>query len=142
MQYTLRKAKVEDIAILDAIHTQNMKSYVEQLYPWNPQLFRKNFIPHHYDVIEINNSIIGFMKVVSSENEIYLAEIQIAQDYQKQGIGTNLIQSVIQEAQTNNKKLWLKVLKNNPAKKLYQRLGFIEKEELIYHFLMVKLSDI
>ena len=142
MEYTLRKAKVEDIAILDAIHTNNMKSYVEQLYPWNPRLFRNNFIPDHYDVIEINNLIIGLMKVVSSETEIYLAEIQIVQDYQKQGIGTNLIQSLIQEAQISNKKLWLKVLKNNPAKKLYQRLGFIKQEELIYHFLMVKLSDI
>ncbi|MDJ0681998.1 MAG: GNAT family N-acetyltransferase [Xenococcaceae cyanobacterium MO_167.B52] len=142
MEYTLRKAKVEDIAILDAIHTNNMKSYVEQLYPWNPRLFRNNFIPDHYDVIEINNLIIGLMKVVSSETEIYLAEIQIIQDYQKQGIGTNLIQSLIQEAQISNKKLWLKVLKNNPAKKLYQRLGFIKQEELAYHFIMVKLSDI
>lgn len=142
MEYTLRKAKVEDIAILDAIHTNNMKSYVEQLYPWNPRLFRNNFIPDHYDVIEINNLIIGLIKVVSSETEIYLAEIQIIQDYQKQGIGTNLIQSLIQEAQISNKKLWLKVLKNNPAKKLYQRLGFIQQEELAYHFIMVKLSDI
>ncbi len=142
MEYTLRKAKVEDIAILDAIHTNNMKSYVEQLYPWNPRLFRNNFIPDHYDVIEINNLIIGLIKVVSSETEIYLAEIQIIQDYQKQGIGTNLIQSLIQEAQISNKKLWLKVLKNNPAKKLYQRLGFIKQEELAYHFIMVKLSDI
>jgi GNAT superfamily N-acetyltransferase len=45
------------------------------------------------------------MKVVSSETEIYLGEIQITKDFQQQGIGTSLIKSVIQEAQANNKKL-------------------------------------
>ncbi|HEY9767758.1 MAG TPA: GNAT family N-acetyltransferase [Coleofasciculaceae cyanobacterium] len=62
-------------------------------------------MPHEYQVIEINNRLVGFMKVVSSETEIYLGEIQITKDFQQQGIGTSLIKSVIQEAQANNKKL-------------------------------------
>ena len=81
--------------------------------------------------------IIGCTKIVSSKAEIYLGEIQITKDFQKQGIGTILIQSVIKEARANNKKLWLKVLKGNPAKKLYQRLGFTKLEESSTHEIMV-----
>ena len=136
MQHTVRKATPTDIDILDLIHTNNMKGYVEKNYPWNPQLFRDLFIPDEYQVIEIDNTVVGFMKIVISESEIYLGEIQISKDFQNQGIGTSLIQSLIQEAQTSNKKLWLKVLKGNPAQKLYQRLGFTNLKESSTHLIM------
>ncbi len=50
-----------------------------------------------------------------------------------QGIGTSLIKSLIQEAQINNKKLWLKVIKGNPAERLYKRLGFTVFEKSCTH---------
>ena len=68
-----------------------------------------------------------------------MAEIQIAKNYQKQGIGTSLIQLIIEKARENNRKLWLKVLKGNPAKQLYQRLGFTKLEESLTHEIMVKI---
>jgi len=139
MQYTIREATAADIALLNLIHTENMKGYVENVYSWNAKLFRDRYKPQDYQVIKINNQIIGFIKVVSSETEIYLAEIQIAKDHQRQGIGTSLIKSVMQETQTSNKKLWLKILKGNPAKKLYKRLGFIKLEESLTHEIMIKI---
>ena len=139
MDYTIRQATAVDIELLDLIYTENMKGYVEKNYPWKPQLFRESFSCHDYQVIEINNRIIGFMKVVWSETEIYLAEIQIAKNYQNQGIGTSLIQLIIEKARENNQKLWLKVLKGNPAKQLYQRLGFTKLEESLTHEIMVKI---
>ena len=137
MQYTIRKATPVDIDLLDLIHTENRKDYVSKNYPWNPKLFCDRFISDEYQVIEIDNIVIGFMKVVSSEAEIYLGEIQISKDFQNQGIGTSLIHTVIQEARSSNKKLWLKVLKGNPAKKLYQRLGFTRLKESSTHLIMV-----
>ncbi len=137
MQYTIRKAIATDLNILDRIHTENMKGYVEKVYPWNPTLFRDSFMPQDYRVIEIDNQIIGFIKVVVLETEIYLGEIQIVRDYQKQGIGSSLIRSLIQEARESNRKLWLKVLKGNPAQKLYTRLGFTIFEESSTHQKMV-----
>ena len=136
MQYTLSPASVTDIDFLDFIHTENMKPYVEKLYPWKPQLFRSHFVADDYQVIYINNQIIGFLKVVSSETEIYLAEIQIAQDYQRLGIGSRLIHSLIEQAQVDHQQLWLKVLKTNPAQSLYQRLGFTTVDESCFHYIM------
>ena len=133
MQYTIRQATTEDIDILDRIHTENMKGYVEKVYPWNPTLFRDRFMPQDYQIIATKDKIIGFIKVVVSDTEIYLGEIQIKCNYQKQGIGTSLIKSVIQEAQKQSKQLWLKVIKGNPAERLYTRLGFTVVEESCTH---------
>ncbi len=137
-RYIIRQAKADDIELLDKIHAENMRNYVEKVYPWNPQLFRACFIPENYQVIEKKRQILGFIKVVTSKTDIYLAEIQIDRQHQKQGIGTNLIQSIIKQAQSQNKKLWLKIVKGNPAEKLYARLGFTVFEESSTHKKMRK----
>ena len=129
----MRQAKLEDIDFLNRIHTENMKKYVEKVYPWNPTLFRDRFSPQDYQLIALKERIIGFVKVVRSDTEIYLGEIQIDRHYQKQGIGTNLIKSLIKEAKTDRKKLWLQVVKGNPAERLYKRLGFNVFEESYSH---------
>jgi ribosomal protein S18 acetylase RimI-like enzyme len=133
MKYTIRQATDEDLDILDRIHRENMKGYVEKVYPWNSTLFRERFIAKDYQIIEIKERIIGFIKVVIYDNEIYLGEIQINSNDRNKGIGTSLIKSLIQQAQLNSNKLSLKVVKGNPAERLYKRLGFTVIEESHTH---------
>ena len=133
MQYTLNCAAAKDLDILDRIHTENMKEYVEAVYPWNPRLFRNNFVARDYRVIKYQNEIIGFIKVVASPTDIYLGEIQIISSYQNRGIGTNILENIITRTRLRDKRLWLKVIKGNPAEKLYKRLGFTIFEESLTH---------
>jgi ribosomal protein S18 acetylase RimI-like enzyme len=132
MQYTLERATESDLYICDRIHTENMKEYVESVYPRNPSLFRDNFVAKDYRVIKHQNQIIGFIKVVVSPTDIYLGEIQITCSYQDRGIGTNIIENII-ATKLNNQRLWLRVIKGNPAEKLYIRLGFTVFEESLTH---------
>jgi ribosomal protein S18 acetylase RimI-like enzyme len=46
-------------------------------------------------------------------------------NFQNQGIGTKLIEKIIQQNQSKYQTISLQVLKENPAIKFYQRLGFI-----------------
>ena len=133
MNYSIRQATIKDLAILDRIHTENMQGYVEKVYPWNSQLFRNYFVSEDYQIIEIKGQIIGFFKITRSTTDIYLGEIQIETNYQKQGIGTAIIKSIIKEAKKNHQRLWLKVIRGNPAERLYRRLGFIVFEESHTH---------
>ena len=132
MQYTLERATKSDLDICDRIHTENMKEYVETVYSWNPTLFRNSFVAKDYQVIKYQNEIIGFIKVVVSENSIYLGEIQIASNYQNRGIGTNILENIT-ATKLKHKRLWLRVIKGNPAEKLYIRLGFTVFEESLTH---------
>ncbi|ACK69134.1 GCN5-related N-acetyltransferase [Gloeothece citriformis PCC 7424] len=136
MKILLRQAKDDELNFLDALYTENMKESVERVYPWNPNLFRQNFVAADYQVIEIEKVIIGFIKVVREEKEIYLGEIQVRRVYQNQGIGTQLINSLKEEAQDSGKNIRLRVLQKNSAYNLYKKLGFEVVEESQTHKIM------
>jgi len=133
MHYFLRQAAIEDIALLDRIYTENMKSYVEKVYTWESTLFTDNFIASEYQVVESNHEIIGFIKIVTTDTDVYIAEIQISCDYQNRGIGSKIIKDLIEQASASDQRLWLKTLKGNPAISLYQELGFTIFETTTTH---------
>jgi GNAT superfamily N-acetyltransferase len=53
-----------------------------------------------------------------------LIQIQLTPSLQGQGFGAQLIQSIISQARQAGASLKLDVLKANPARRLYERLGF------------------
>ena len=132
MRYYVRTATAADMAELNRLHTENMQAYVERVYPWNATLFKDNFVASEYQIIESNHNILGFFKLVVSQ-DIYLAEIQIAGSYQNRGIGSKIIKELIEKARVSNRRIWLKVVRGNPALKLYQRLGFVVFETSSTH---------
>ena len=69
-----------------------------------------------------------------AEEDVFLRAIEIHPDYQGQGIGTAIIQKLIAQAALKMKPVFLQVLKVNPAKKLYERLGFSVGSETSTHF--------
>ena len=76
------------------------------------------------------------LRVEEREDCIYLSDIQLDSAYRGQGIGTQLIETVIQSANIANKSVQLRVLKGNPAKELYLRLGFKEIQILDNCYMM------
>jgi ribosomal protein S18 acetylase RimI-like enzyme len=70
--------------------------------------------------------------------EIFLATIEIAPEWQRQGIGSAVIRNLQAEADSKGLPLRLQVLKaNTSARRLYQRLGFQAAGETETHHLML-----
>ena len=69
---------------------------------------------------------IGRMLVDRNAEEIHLVDISLLQDHRGLGIGTQLLQELINESVAANAPLTLFVEDGNPAKRLYARLGFAE----------------
>lgn len=67
---------------------------------------------------------IGLWKVVRDSNPWELCQIQILPENQGAGIGAALIATFLQEARDADVSVTLVVLKNSPASRLYERLGF------------------
>ena len=141
MKINFRRATANDLEILDQLYTQNMQEYVELNYPWNKDLFKSKFTPHDYIVLQKQNEIIGFLKVVLESSSLYLGEIQIKPSHQNKGIGTTVLKSLILSSKFNCRRIWLQVLKGNPTIKLYERLGFIVFAETATHYKMELLFD-
>ena len=75
-------------------------------------------------VILLAEKPIGRMLVERSPREILLVDIALLPDYRQQGIGSALVQSLLDEAAAAEKSVGLSVYQSNPAMRLYQRLGF------------------
>jgi ribosomal protein S18 acetylase RimI-like enzyme len=72
---------------------------------------------------------VGLLKVVRHSSHWELLQIQLTPQFQGKGIGTTIIRSVLAEARTIGVGVRLGVLKANPARKLYERLGFVVVDE-------------
>jgi ribosomal protein S18 acetylase RimI-like enzyme len=89
-------------------------------------------------IIIINGEKGGLVKVIKKKGVWELYQIQIATKYQGKGIGSQIIMEVLRNAKQMGVDVTLNVLKNNPAKRLYKRLGFTIHKEDLYFYNMVK----
>ncbi len=67
--------------------------------------------------------VIGALKYLNDAKKVEVQQIQIHPNFQNKGYGRGVMQYVINSA--HPKIVELTVLKENPALKLYKRLGFI-----------------
>ena len=68
--------------------------------------------------------------------EIILIQFYIASEHQNRGTGTQVLRDLLTEARQRNKAISLGVMKNNPARCLYEREGFKHVGENDHKFLM------
>ncbi len=76
------------------------------------------------EVLLLDGQPAGLLKVARDGDCWELIQIQLAPPLQGHGIGRRLIEQVIAEARAAQVALELSVLTANPARKLYERLGF------------------
>lgn len=132
----LRPSTMDDLDFLEVLYSESMSRYLEAHSEWDPSLFRKRFIPEHYRVVLLDETRVGQLKVFTEISELFLADIQISVNYRKQGIGCALITSVLEEAANSERSVRLRVLKGNPAIRLYERLKFEVYGETASEYLM------
>ena len=136
----LRNATAQDREFLYRLKRATLKAYVEQTWGWDEGWqrahFERTFDPARLQIILLEGEEIGVMLVEQRDEEICLGVIEILPAYQGRGMGTELIRGVLTEALDNGKPVTLQVLKVNPARRLYERLGFAVVGETETHYLM------
>ena len=136
MKISQRAAIPEDIEWLEPFYESIMRPYyVELKLEWDSTKFRESFDLKITKIIQANGIDIGMIEVEEREDCIYLGDIQIDSRYRGKGVGTKLIKTVIQSGLAS-KPIRLRVLKGNPAKELYLRLGFKEIQILDNCYIM------
>lgn len=93
--------------------------------------------PHaSHDIILLDGEQVGRLLVARSSDEILLTDIALLPLYRGRGIGSELIGKLLDEAQRTSRRVCLQVLQNNPAARLYERLGFVLTGEHGLYFQM------
>lgn len=139
----LINAKNSDLEKTYRIKTKSIKPYVEKIWGWDENYQHKihleNFVASEVKLIEYNKQIVGLTIVKESEKEIYLQSILIEKEFQNKGIGKIFMRTLIEKANSEEKKILLQVFKiNTKAQKFYKKLGFEKISEMENHFRMEK----
>ena len=141
MTIQLRKAVPEDYDFVRRVHHRTMKAYVKNFFGSWDQDFQNQRFARTYKIEETwiivrGGTDVGWLARRESEEDLLLTEFFVAAEYQNQGIGTRNLRDLISEARQKNKSVSLGVLKNNPARRLYEREGFKVIGENDYKFLL------
>jgi ribosomal protein S18 acetylase RimI-like enzyme len=75
------------------------------------------------------DELVGLFKVGRDDDEWKLVQVQVAPGKQGRGLGGRLVRGLQQEAAAAGRAIVLDVLKGNPARRLYERCGFVVVEE-------------
>jgi ribosomal protein S18 acetylase RimI-like enzyme len=70
------------------------------------------------------------------DDELSLMEITLLPSLRGQGIGTAIVRTLLGQAQASGMRMTLHVETTNPAKRLYERLGFRDVEEQGFYMFM------
>jgi ribosomal protein S18 acetylase RimI-like enzyme len=136
----LRTANVEDFDFLYGLRRAAMKEYVARTYGWDEawqrENFRRHFDPSASRIIVSQGRDAGVLSVSETESEIVLNVVELLPEFQGRGIGTAVVRWVLEDAEGKGKAVKLQVLKVNPARRLYERLGFSTVGETETHYLM------
>jgi ribosomal protein S18 acetylase RimI-like enzyme len=137
---TLRPAEEADLGFLWDLQESTMRPYIEATWGWDEawqrQHFRRFKDPARIQIVELEGRAIGSIGLERYSDHIYVGAFQIEPAHQNRGIGTQLLRDVLADAKRADLPVKLQVLKMNPAKRLYERLGFSVSDETDTHFEM------
>ncbi|GAA4276117.1 GNAT family N-acetyltransferase [Aquimarina mytili] len=139
MNIELVKAKETDRDFLLDLRISSMQEHLHTagLYLSNEE--HKSRVDVHFDASQIilkSSQRIGLLKSLETQDNIEILQLQILPEFQGMRIGKHIIDNIISRAKHESKKVTLKVLKENPAKHLYERLGFKVTGEDQHEFYM------
>ena len=125
--YSLRPATAKDLGWLLNLRKETMTEHLLNSGMSIEDEELKRRILYNFEDTKIiiqNDNQIGMIKVKEDKEFFELIQIQISPKYQGKGIGKCVIEDLITEAQKKSLPIFLSVLKTNPAKSLYEALGF------------------
>ncbi|WP_165979578.1 GNAT family N-acetyltransferase [Paraburkholderia guartelaensis] len=102
-----------------------MREYVEQTWgAWRADN------PDHFDaqihqIVQYGRDDIGCVALVDEPGALVLKTLYILPSYQRRGIGAVLMQQIIELAAARRAPIQLRVLRVNPARRFYERYGFV-----------------
>lgn len=138
---TLRPATANDRAFVERVFFETQRWLIEELFGWRGDEYERQKVAEWYDeantsIIVVDGVDIGWLMLINGEDAWELHSIFIAPDYQRKGLGTQLVRQIMQQAEANGVPLRLSTAKINPARNLYARLGFVEVGETEYKVYM------
>jgi ribosomal protein S18 acetylase RimI-like enzyme len=141
--WTLRRAQAADAAFLRRVYASTRTDELAAATGWLPAqidaLLKMQFDAqdrhyrlHHpgarFDIVQVDSVDVGRLYVERGA-ELRLIDISLLPSHRGRGLGTKLLHSLMAQADAAQLCLSLQVASDNPARRLYERLGFVALAE-------------
>lgn len=151
-EVSLRPAGDADLEFLFQVYAATRTEELAQV-PWSAEqkeaFLRQQFGAQHawwhehytgttFDVVLVGGVPAGRFYVHRGPTDIRVVDIALLPAFRGSGTGGRLLEEVFAEADAAGKQVSIHVEKFNPARRLYERLGFRETEDKGVYLLMVR----
>lgn len=120
--------RMEELAPLPWSEDQKLE-FLRAQFEAQDQHYREHYADTVRRLIRIDGANAGRLYVEHRECELRIVDIALLPEYRGRGAGGTLLRQVLDEARVAGKAVRIHVEKNNPAYRLYQRLGFNRLED-------------
>lgn len=83
-----------------------------------------------FDLVIAHGAVAGRLYVARWPAEIRIIDIALLPSFRRQGIGATLLQQLLDEGDQAGQRISIHVEISNPARRLYEKLGFSKAEDL------------
>jgi ribosomal protein S18 acetylase RimI-like enzyme len=128
--FTLEPIDEQDFEFRYRVYELTIKPYLDGMMGWNDEQHRAGIRANlagstTHSAIVVDGKRAGVVRIVEHDEVIDLEQIEILPEFQGKGIGTAVVQSLIDRAIRTGNVVDLSVFVANPgARRLYERLGF------------------
>lgn len=129
--------RIDELAVVDWDDEQKA-AFLNMQFNAQHTYYQEHYKDSAFDLILLHGEPVGRLYVARWETEIRVIDIAVLPAYRNQGIGRALFEDIMAEGAATGKTVSIHVEQNNPARRLYDRLGFRpEGEEHGIYLLMV-----
>jgi ribosomal protein S18 acetylase RimI-like enzyme len=98
--------------------------------------YHEHFSQASFQIILLDGQPIGRLYQELRANDLHIIDIALLPEYRNQGIGTRLLRDIINEGEKGGYPVSIYVELNNPALRLYHRLGFRQvQSQGVYYYM-------
>jgi ribosomal protein S18 acetylase RimI-like enzyme len=138
MQFLLNlyaTTRMDELAQLDWTNEQKA-AFIVQQFTAQHHHWQANYTDTTWDLILCDGIPIGRLYVSRWPEEIRIIDIALMPEHRNAGIGTRFFRALFEEADSTGRKVSIHVEVFNPARRLYERLGFVQAEDRGVYLLM------
>ncbi|WP_246722573.1 GNAT family N-acetyltransferase [Aliikangiella sp. G2MR2-5] len=148
----MRKYSSDDISFMHQLYASTRESelaltnfsveekerFISQQFSAQLEHYTRHYDTSSFYIVEVGNQPVGRLFVDYWESEIRIVDIALMPEYRNLGIGSYYFEKLFEQARELNQPVTIHVEHNNPAKKLYERLGFKLKTQTNEIYLLME----
>lgn len=111
-------------------------AFLRAQFDTQEQAYHARYPTADFLIVDLAERPVGRLYVAHNESEIHIVDIAVLPEHRNRGIGSALLRMLAAEADVAGKSLRIAVEQFNPARRLYERLGFSIVDRQGIHYLM------